>query len=418
MTATTKPILKGYFNDGDRPDETQFANLIDSFMPTFRPEDYGAVANGVTEDTAAIQAAIDAASAAGGGIVRLTGDYAYDVGGETWMGLYGPIKYGVYINHDNVFIEGPGVLRLASFPSITPGSDNFAAILFCRLGRLDTHPGLGGTWIQNVGTKGIVFDNSALTIDQIVSMCNGTGQIGNILFSHAKHFYCNKNMIIRGFGHGCIYTLLASSYGQINNNTIIASGYHATWLDGLRESEFAGNRILGDYGIYSGLEWQLTHSGIVVSANGDNTTSAMNLHIHHNTVINAQTAIQVMADNAMIDHNYCVNYDARSGNAILNTGFNNGKWTCSYSRFEDNTIYNDHTIGSSSPGLYIYGDTANSCEQVGIIVKGNRINIAGHDPTIKLGEQVKNCWVVDNFIDGDTVVEDPTCSGNVITPNY
>ena len=69
MTAKDKTTLKSYFNTGDIPTETDFANLIDSLPDVYNVKAYGAVGNGTTDDTIAIQAAINAAFAAGGGRV-------------------------------------------------------------------------------------------------------------------------------------------------------------------------------------------------------------------------------------------------------------------------------------------------------------------------------------------------------------
>lgn len=49
------------------------ASLRAAFEPVFTPEKYGAVADGITDSSAAIQNAINAASAAGGGIVHFPG---------------------------------------------------------------------------------------------------------------------------------------------------------------------------------------------------------------------------------------------------------------------------------------------------------------------------------------------------------
>lgn len=69
MAVQSKTVLKGYFNTGDYPTEAQFAALIDSLSHRaglFNVVDYGAVGDGNTPDTAAIQAAANDAIAHGG----------------------------------------------------------------------------------------------------------------------------------------------------------------------------------------------------------------------------------------------------------------------------------------------------------------------------------------------------------------
>ncbi len=80
--------------------ELSVADLRRGLSAVFNVTDYGAIGNGVTDDTAAIQAAIDAASAAGGGVVYLR------------AGIY--LCNGAFTARSNSILQMPDVASAAA----------------------------------------------------------------------------------------------------------------------------------------------------------------------------------------------------------------------------------------------------------------------------------------------------------------
>lgn len=172
---------------------------------------YGAVGDGITDDSVAIQAALTAAGAAGGGTVMLTPGHVYRYASTTWLTVPA-----------NVTLWGYG----ATLQPLVP--NNFSAIR------------LAGNKANCMG----VFINSAATIRNVT----GDGSCGGIYVGDGSNTLTQNNIIRDNY----IYKVGAASIYMVNafapnvfNNTVdsgLSDGIHCTM--GSNGVKVIGNRVL------------------------------------------------------------------------------------------------------------------------------------------------------------------------------
>jgi len=225
-------------------------------------EAWGASGDGTTDDTAAIQSAINAAVANGGGIVKLKNGSSYllSIAGTASFYIYRNCPHCLIIDGDDVVIEGPGTIKF-NVASTTNGEEHI--IDFGYTGADNVRPWLDGVWRNRNGVRNVTFTH--LSTDATPT------QNRDICFQYCQDFFVTGCSFT--YSRRAIWSSLSSRRGMIANNTFTRVWHSCIWLDGAWHTVVDGNSsniCIGNF--------------LVLVVNADN-----NVDCQYNTITNNTT---------------------------------------------------------------------------------------------------------------------------------
>jgi len=401
----------------------------------YRPEAYGTPGGtNPAVDMPLIQAAFNAATAASAignnTTVRLDKTYAYGyIAGQDLTQSIGPysISYGIWLNGSNITVDGNNTGKLVC-PALPVG------MAFPYVGFLIGNGGYsyatqggypGWAWLMandagksHIVVKNFVFDNSALTDANLVTLSNGSLS-GCLAACHILNSEIYGITIDRGYGVCSGLTLHCSSLRTDVHDCTISKGYRRGFhLDGPEDGEFYnlvyGGMTDANYdhsalGIATNTDYRHAPQNNIVHncsvTDGGISTGGYNNQIINNTIIlpadDAVTRVAISISVNTLILNWPVNNAIVTGNIIQKGGGVARGWG----------VYLDGVDVSPNDGQPI---TVTNCNVSGNTF-GNLLAIA-----CVLGQQAKNNNFIHNIIycgQASADVSGGTATGNILTPN-
>src|SRR5690606_98728 len=349
--------------------------------------DFGATGDGVTDDTAAIQAALDAANSAGGGEVYVpTGSYA----------LKAPLR--IYSNTRLRADKRATFIRAASYsPMLLPG-----------IGDVDGYEG-----VQNVEVSGGTWDGNGSQFPSGFS---------HLMFGHARNILIQDVQLVNNYNSHCIE--LNACQNVIVRNCIM-KGYAGTRIAEAVQIDLAkDSNVFPHYGNYDNTPCDnILISGCVVEdysrgIGGHNATAG----VFHTNIRIIGCHFRNLTDQAI--RGYQWKYVSIIGNTFENCrmgvemrpGSGADASQCGYYVIKGN-VFNKMTSTSDGYGVWLNGDPGVLI--VHAVVSDNVIYDTGNDGIYV--SYCTNCVISNNVIrqtgdQGISVFESTYCvfQGNTV----
>lgn len=437
------PYASAYANSGtltgsaSLQSDSSGNNFVQFGGPTFNVMSFGAVGDGVTDDSAAFQSAINAASAAGGGVVYVPSTSA-----------------SYYISQQvnllsNVSIEGEGSTTTKITGGISSGyifEDSGATNTLTNIGisgltiDLNYLAQAGGIRVENVNGLNIddVQVNNVNQWGIVVGVANGSDSniennnitINNCSFNGLNSTYeqillfNSSNVTVKNSKFSNITNSGGSSIGlyqELNNVTIESNTFNLTLGHGSYYSRSVNN-VTYSNNVFTGQAGN-SSVGIIGANTSDNGTFGQtvvnNYTFNNNTFQNLTEGLQI---GALYGSQITGNTFSDNGNALVINDGNGGTgaYYASMSVDIENNIFTDNNSTNNyfaiHPAILFSSNGGLTNESQGIYIQNNQFNDdqttktqrypIGFDGGYSNGSQVNSTWdylsILSNNLYADT----------------